>query len=109
MVWSSGCNSTNVNGIIFYKAKSEDDKGTFVKGDNTPSANYSDSDTHIFLPAAGFCDNVKNYGFNYDGRYWSSQLDLTSYSYELEFSHTSFMEFSFNRELAFSVRAVRAK
>ncbi len=109
MVWFSGKDSTDVKGIIFYKAKSPEDKGTFVNGKNTPSANYSDSDAHIFLPVAGYCDQIRNYGFSSEGRYWSSSLESSEYSNELEFNEVKIMAFSFYRQLAYSVRAVRAK
>ena len=69
-VWTSSYNGSNVKGYIVYKAKSSSDKGKIYKG-NTPS--YSLSDTHIFLPVAGF----RSYGDLYvsHGGYLSSSLN----------------------------------
>ena len=64
-VWTENYKGTDVEGFIVYKAKSADDKGKKVYY-GTPSASYSLSDAHIFLPAA-HPDNGVGYG-----RYWSS-------------------------------------
>ena len=76
MVWTDGYNGTDVRGVIFYKAKSADDKGEFVGSWQTPLSDYSvSSDAHVFLPAAGYrCDDeLGDVGGN--GRFWSSSLD----------------------------------
>ena len=68
-VWTESYNNSNVKGYIVYKAKTSSDKG---KNSGTPSASYSLSDAHIFLPAAGF---RKGGGLGYAGSYglcWSS-------------------------------------
>ncbi len=65
-VWTENYNNHNVRGYIVYKAKAEGDKGTKVFSDGRPSASYSLSDAHIFLP-----DNL-GCGF---GFYWSASLD----------------------------------
>ncbi|MBO4602138.1 MAG: hypothetical protein J5651_03170 [Salinivirgaceae bacterium] len=53
-VWTTNYNEQNVSGYIVYRAKSDSDKGVRVYGGGTPSASYSLSDAHVFLPAAGF-------------------------------------------------------
>ena len=70
-------NNQDVRGYIVYKAKAEGDKGTQVISGGTPSASYSLTDTHIFLPAAGLYDGTIN-DHEYldgDGFYWSASLD----------------------------------
>ncbi|MBO7495476.1 MAG: hypothetical protein J6T98_02895 [Salinivirgaceae bacterium] len=71
-VWTENYNNRKVSGYIVYKAKSADDKGTIVYADGTPSASYSLSDNHIFLPAAGGCGDSVSIGS--DGCYWSASL-----------------------------------
>ena len=73
-VWTADYNGQGVAGYIVYKAKADSDKGTKVYSGNTPSASYSLSDAHIFLPAAGYRSNA---GLNYAGSYgfyWSASL-----------------------------------
>ncbi len=53
MVWTNGYNGTDVKGVIFYKTKSLDDKGKFVGSGQTPSSDYSNSDTHVFIQSLG--------------------------------------------------------
>ena len=74
MVWTDGYNGTDVSGVIFYKAKEDSDKGTYISRYDTPSADYSvSSDAHVFFPAAGYRwrSGVDNVGYGY---YWSSSL-----------------------------------
>ena len=69
-VWTDNYNNQNVDdshGYIVYKAKDVVDKG---KHKGTPSASYSLTDTHIFLPAAGGLYKADYYY----GRYFSSSL-----------------------------------
>ena len=73
-VWTENYNNHNVRGYIVYKAKAEGDKGTKVYVDGTPSASYSLSDAHIFLPAAGYRVYNENSG-NLGGLYWSASLN----------------------------------
>lgn len=95
-VWIWSANYGGIKGWIVYKAKSDGDKGKAKKKDgnwvkfsnggfdaNTgpcPAASetYSSTDTHVFIPAAGFSDS--NFGY-YDqgdnGYYWTSE-SLTS-------------------------------
>ena len=53
-VWTADYNNRGVNGYVVYRAKADADKGVKVHKDETPSASYSNSDAHIFLPAAGY-------------------------------------------------------
>ena len=73
-VWTETYNNHNVSGYIVYKAKSASDKGTKVYADGTPSASYSLSDTHIFLPAAGWFNKTSIDNVGQGGFYWSASL-----------------------------------
>ena len=73
-VWTENYNNKNKSGYIVYKAKSAGDKGTKVYYDGTPSASYSLSDAHIFLPAAGWRYDSKLNDVGGNGDYWSSSL-----------------------------------
>ena len=73
-VWTSNYGKTNMAGYIIYKVKSESDKGAIVYSGNTPSDNYSLSDTHIFLPAAGYRSNGSLSSAGSDGYYWAARL-----------------------------------
>jgi len=73
-VWTSDYNGQGVAGYIVYKAKQDSDKGTKVYSGSTPSASYSLSDAHMFLPAAGFRYNTYLYGAGSRGYYWSASL-----------------------------------
>ena len=68
-VWTKNYSSSHMAGYIIYKAKKSDDKG---RRDLTPSAYYSLSDAHIFLPAAGACRNGDLVRTGFCGYYWSS-------------------------------------
>ncbi len=69
-VWTSSYNDSGVAGYIVYAAKSSSEKGQFENSANTPSSNYSLTDSHIFLPAAGI--HALYYGEQ--GYYSSSSL-----------------------------------
>ena len=69
-VWTENYDGSGVPGYIVYKAKNSDDKGRY---DSTPSAYYSLSDAHIFLPAAGDGGSGYSTGRN-NGNYISSTL-----------------------------------
>ncbi|MBR6197503.1 MAG: protein kinase [Bacteroidaceae bacterium] len=73
-VWTSSYDGSGVAGYIVYAAKSSSDKGHVVYNGNTPSSEYSLSDFHLFLPAAGFCDGSSLYRAGVSGFYWSSSL-----------------------------------
>ena len=111
MVWTYDYNGSDVSGVIFYKAKSTDDKGTFVDALGTPSSDYSTSaDAHVFFPAAGgfFESHVGNVG--HSGFYWSSSLYGKNEYYA---RYLSFFEkdtdYDFHRGSGFTVRAVRVQ
>lgn len=71
--WVTTYNGREVNGYIVYKAKKDTDKGK--KNNYEISANYSVSDTHIFLPAAGYRDGSDLSRVGLSGDYWSSSLN----------------------------------
>lgn len=73
-VWTSDYNGQGVSGCIVYKAKSAGDKGTKVYSGDTPSASYSLSDAHIFLPATGSHSNTGLSNAGSSGYYWSASL-----------------------------------
>jgi len=83
--WTTNYNNSGVTGYIVYKVKDDSDKGKHPYYDGSynnpvPTASYTLSDTHIFLPASGVC---KGSSFDYVGSfgsYWSSSL-YTSQSY----------------------------
>ena len=79
-VWTESYNNSNVKGYIVYKAKTSSDKGKKIYLSGTPSASYSLSDAHIFLPAAGYRygGDLNDAGSYCDG--WSSSLG-TGYPY----------------------------
>ena len=72
--WTSSYNNSNVAGYVVYKAKTSSDKGKKIYSSGTPSASYSLSDAHIFLPAAGYRDHGDLYDAGSYGFYWSSSL-----------------------------------
>lgn len=72
--WTSGYNGSNVAGFIVYKAKAESDRGKHSYNNPSLSASYSLSDTHIFLPAAGYMANTTMSYEGVLGSYWSSTL-----------------------------------
>ncbi|MBR5642577.1 MAG: hypothetical protein IKW77_00140 [Salinivirgaceae bacterium] len=75
-VWTENYNNQyNASGYIVYKAKAEVDKGTVVYSGDTPSASYSLSDAHIFLPASGFYSSTRHIYVSLQGIYWSASLD----------------------------------
>ena len=118
-VWTSTYKGKPVNGYIVYKAKDDADKGVKVYKNRTASNEYNvASDTHIFLPAAGYRDDayLKNAGSN--GYYWSRSL-FTDYSPYITYgsNYACYLLFSssrvypdhFGRNFGLSVRAVQRK
>ncbi len=78
-VGTNSYNNSNVKGYIVYKAKNSDDKGKVIsefairERGIMPSSDYSLSDAHIFLPAAGYrTDDL--YAAGGFGFFWSSSL-----------------------------------
>ncbi len=91
-------NGEDAAGYIVYKKKS--------------SGEYSLSDAHIFLPAAGYRYGADLYDAGSGGTYWSSSLytDLPSRAYDLTFlSSRVNAQYSSPRDSGQSVRAVRRK
>ena len=78
--WTEDYNGTGVKGVIVYKAKVVGDKGKY--GGQT---GYTTSDTHIFLPAAGYGNNTWRAWLNGQGAYWSSSLFSGQRAYCLYF------------------------
>ena len=56
-------------GYIVYKVKDQADKGVKVYAFETPSDNYTLTDTHIFLPAAGEYSSTRRWDSGW-GYYW---------------------------------------
>lgn len=135
-VFTDNYRGTGVGGVIFYKAKTPEDKGVFatVSGslllnhwdpNKTPSTEYSEaSDIHIFLPAARTLDDGYSNDNERGGAYWSSSLgvevpdDVTHIdslerhqenAFYLYFDHGALGSDATLRCYGFSVRAVRVK
>lgn len=112
VVWTDSYNGSEVRGIIVYKAKSAEDKGEFVGSWQTPSEDYSTSDSHVFFPAAGNRNgsgvrSVGSYGY-----YWSSSLieESENNARDLSFSEKDATWYDYDyRRYGFSVRAVRVQ
>ena len=77
-VWTADYNNHGVSGFVVYRAKADADKGAKVYEGDTPSASYSNSDAHIFLPAAGYRDNASHGRAGSRGYYWSASLYTSS-------------------------------
>ena len=111
-VWTSNYNGSDIAGYIIYAAKSSSDKGQVVYNGNTPSSDYSLSDFHIFLPAAGsYSESLDNMGVSgtVSGYYCSSSLSDygSGYANNMYF-YSGFRSSYYNlaRNLGQSVRAV---
>ena len=107
-VWTEDYNNSGVKGYIVYKAKDSSDKGVYVYSGGTPSASYSLSDAHIFLPAAGRRYSVNLIGAGSDGYYWSSapDTDYPSYAWDVYFYSGYAFHSNGYRNYGQSVRAV---
>ncbi len=112
VVWTDSYNGREVRGIIVYKAKSAEDKGEFVGSWQTPSEDYSTSDSHVFFPAAGYRDGSDVSSVGYYGYNWSSSLNegregLARYLFFNE--EGAYWDYGYDRDGGFPVRAVRAQ
>ena len=68
------------------------------------------SSNSVFLPAAGYCSYGDVSGQGFDGLYWSSTPNGSSYAYYLYFnSDFQFVDYDFRPGYGFSVRAVLAE
>ena len=110
-VWTADYNNRGVNGYVVYRAKADADKGVKVyKEDNTPSASYSNSDAHIFLPAAG-SRSSSDHDVGYFGYYWSGSLyEYGPSSARLCDFHSNDVNVSYSygyRYVGFSIRPVK--
>ena len=108
--WVTSYKGKTVNGYVVYKAKSANDKGKYSYKNPTPSETYSvESDTHIFLPAAGYRDDSGlDDGGSY-GCYWSSSLydeSIPYYAWGLLFCSRSVDADNHDRYYGRSVRPV---
>ena len=107
-VWTSSYNDTGVAGYIVYAAKSSSDKGQVVYKGNNPSNDYSLSNSHIFLPAAGCygLGSLRDAGTS--GFYWSSSLydNGSNYAWKQNFLSNDCDVNNNSRYDGFSVRAV---
>lgn len=83
-VWTDDYNGTGIKGDIVYKAKNDIDKGIgktieetygYVGVCKTPTAIYTLTDAHIFLPAADFYRGNVLYHIITQGNYFSSSLN----------------------------------
>ena len=108
-IWTANYNNQNVKGYIVYKAKAEGDKGKKVYAKGTPSASYSLSDAHIFLPAAGY--RTSRYDPGYYGYYWSASLYASNPNYaricNFGSDYVSPSDDYYRRFYGFSVRPVK--
>ncbi len=108
-VWTDRYNGTSMAGYIVYKVKLSSDKGQVVTFWNTPSNSYSLYDSHIFLPAAGFCFEGSSAYECSLGFYWSSSLSESQncYAWILRFGSIDRDDYyNYSRCRGYSVRAV---
>ena len=74
-VWTTTYNGKSVSGYIVYKAKTDADKGVKVTSGSSPTSDYDvATDSHIFLPAAGYRWGSELIGAGSFGLYWSRSL-----------------------------------
>ncbi len=109
-VCTSSYNGSGIAGYIVYAVKSPSDKGQVISPGETPSSDYSLSDTHIFLPAAGAHYRSE---FKYEGTYagyWASLyiggVDGAYMFFDLEPGSSGIHFFQAQRLYGISVRAV---
>lgn len=106
-VWTIDYNGTGIMGYIVYKAKSFVDKGKKIYDYDTQSSEYTLSDNHIFLPAAGYRFEAGLTVAGTHGLYWSSSLDGNSnYAMDLGFNSSDVRMYNLN--IRCSGRSVRA-
>jgi len=92
--WTESYNNSDAKGYIVYKVKNDSDKGV-TKDNNSstnPTASYSLTDTHIFLPASGYRKDSSFYYVGSGGDYWSSSLmsnsSYSNYAYILYYDYS---------------------
>ena len=87
--WTSdytGAPYVKYKGYIVYKAKAESDKGKYSFNNPSLSAEYSVSDTHIFLPDAGCYSGTSRFG---TGCYWCSESLFGDHAQVLYFNQSA--------------------
>lgn len=106
--WTNNYNGTRKAGYIIYKVKDKSDRGKYSYGYTAPTATYTLSDTHIFLPASGYRSGTTPYNNGYEGRYWSANPTTGSAAdaFTLNFDPSLILWLSYYRNDGFSVRAV---
>lgn len=106
--WTTNYKSTNKAGYIVYKAKSDSDKGKYSYKNPSLSASYSISDTHIFLPAAGYRNESNLVSEGSFGGCWSSSLytSNSNFAYFLYFYSSEVRRNNNSRYYGRSVRPV---
>lgn len=115
-VWTSDYDGSGKSGYIVYKAKDADHAGKvkYASSGDDFTMSYTDltTDTHIFLPAAGYRDGSNLIAVGFYGSYWASSLYAggPTRAYDLYFySDDVSAQSRGNRRCGRSVRAVRRK
>lgn len=109
LVCTTNYDNSGIAGSIVYRAKASSDKGVVISSDETPSSNYSLSDAHIFMPAAGRYEESGFSGEGTYGFYWTSSLYLEKCygAWRQPFGINGVVRMKFqSRCCGFSVRAV---
>ena len=108
--WTDSYMDTGVSGYIVYKAKVASDKGKRKCSGSrgTTMGSYSLSDTHIFLPTAGYRYESDLIDDGFIGGYWSSSLNTgdPSCAYSLYFDSDTVGSEDYERIGGLSVRGV---
>lgn len=106
--WTNNYNGTKKAGYIIYKVKDKSDRGKYSYGYTAPTATYTLTDTHIFLPASGYRSGTALYSNGYVGRYWSADPTTGSAAdvFTLNFDSSLVLWLSYFRNDGYSVRAV---
>ncbi len=98
-------------GYNVFKSKDKENDKQKIKGTGTETSYSADTDPHIFLPAAGYCDGgdgSKHAGS--DGYYWSSTVYGPSDGFGLSFTSSDVRyENRYDRYVESPVRAVHRK
>ena len=108
--WTTSYNGKAVNGYIVYKVKIPDDMGKKKTSGSsiTTVASYSLSDTHIFLPAAGYRDDTGLDSAGSSGYYWSASFNESypTYAWYVEFGSDDVSSYGYGRYYGCGVRPV---
>lgn len=109
-VWTTTYNGKSVNGYIVFKAKKAEDKGVKVLGGSSADSSYDVAeDTHIFIPAAGFCmgsTGVELVGIAGYLRSRSIDMEFSNFAGILAFDSDGVYASSFQRVFGQPVRPV---